>query len=347
MTVKNIVSVTMEIALRGSANYAGGLGVLEADKFYVAARTGLPYIVIAPFYPRGYVEYDIDPGGKLIEVTHRHSSEFLSRLRFVKTVVARGGNGRFLAEADVYEYREGSARALLYYVKRPRAVAKLFDYLYRYGDGGECQSFILASAIAAEIIKKVTGGSDSYVDVQEAHLGLVPYLIPKTYTVRFVTHTPGPWGHPLLCEGETEEVLDISLPSVRTMSEAIMEVASEIFAVSRRHAEITKSLFPKYAGKVRYVTNAVDLGFWKRVERDIGSPQELSVERAKLKEELTSLIAGLTGKKVNNRILLVWARRITKYKRPFFVERLVEEIDFRDRIFIMVAGKPHRNDVWG
>ncbi|MEM1873336.1 MAG: hypothetical protein QXF57_01940, partial [Acidilobaceae archaeon] len=253
MAGKSIVSVTMEIALRGSANYAGGLGVLEADKFYAASRLGLPYVVVAPFYPRGYVEYDVDPGGRLVEVTHRHSPDFLSRLRFVKTIVARGGNGRFLAEADVYEYREGSARALLYHVKRPKAVARLFDHLYRYGDGGECQTFIVASAVAAEIVKKVVGDSDSYVDIQEAHLGLVPYLLPKTYTLRFVTHTPGPWGHPLLCKGEAEEVLDVSLPSVRTMSEAAMEAVSAVFAVSKRHAEITRALFPKYSDKLRSV----------------------------------------------------------------------------------------------
>ena len=56
----------------------------------------------------------------------------------------------------------------------------------------------------------------------------------------------------------------------------------------------------------------------------------------------------LSGKDVEDRMVLTWSRRITKYKRPYFIERLIEEnSDLKDRAFFIVSGKPHPNDVWG
>lgn len=340
-----IVSLAMEAAFEGSANYAGGLGVLEADKFYAAGRLGLPYVLIVPFYPYGYVDYNVADGPRLVEVRHRHSPYFLSRLRHAGSLEVRGARGRLVAEVELFEYRSGSARAILYMVRRPRRQASLFKYLYRH-QADECTYYITASAVAARIASKIAG-EGSVIDVQEAHLALALYMLPRGVRKRFITHTPGPWGHPRLCRSEAEEMLGLSLPDVKTATEAAMEEASEVYAVSRKHAEITKKLFPRYASRIKYITNAIDLERWMRVKAGIQNPRELWSEHLRLREELESIIAGLTGKKVGDRMIVAWTRRIVKYKRPYFVEKLVEERDLRDRIFIVVAGKPHIRDEWG
>ncbi|MDK6027869.1 glycogen/starch/alpha-glucan phosphorylase [Ignisphaera sp. 4213-co] len=345
---KAVVSVSMEVALEGSANYAGGLGVLEADKFYGAARLGLPYILIAPFYPNGYVDWDfVNKTRVFVEIRHRHSTTFLSKLIYIGSLEARRSDGRFLAEADLFEYSYGSAKAILYRVKRPTSAARLFRYLYRHHID-ECTYYITAAAISSEIIKRIAKETQIHVvDVQEAHLAFVPYLLPKEIRTRFVTHTPGPWGHPKLCK-EAEEVLGISLPNVKTMTEAAMEVVEKVFAVSRKHFEITKTFFPKYANKMSYVTNAVDVEKWQRVGKELKSAEELAKAHENLRNEYRSMIRALSGKSINDRIIVAWTRRITKYKRPYFIEWLLEENnDLKDRVFVVVSGKPHPNDQWG
>ncbi len=342
--MKVIVSLAMEVALEGSANYAGGLGTLEADKFYASGRLGLPYILIAPFYPYGYVDYNIADGPRLVEVRHRHSPSFLARLHSIGSLEVRGRHGRLVAEVELFEYRSGSAKAILYRVVKPRRQASLFKYLYRH-HRDECTYYITAAAASSAIASKLVS-EGSIVDVQEAHLALALYMLPRGVKKRFITHTPGPWGHPRLCKSEAEDLLDISLPNVNTATEAAMEEAVEVYAVSRRHAEVTRKLFPRYADKIGYITNAVDLERWVRVE-GVDSPTRLWEEHLRLRGELESLIAGLTGKRVKGRMLVSWTRRIVKYKRPYFVERLAQEEGLRDRVFFFVAGKPHIRDEWG
>ncbi len=340
-----IISLAMEAAFKGSANYAGGLGVLEADKFYVAGRLGLPYFLVVPFYPYGYVDYVSANRSRLVEVRHRHSYEFLSRLEPLGGLSVRGAHGRLIADVALYLYQSGSARAVLYRVKRPPRASRLFKYVYRH-HADECTYYITAAAVSAEIARRY-GSNNAIVDVQEAHLALAPYLLPPEFTVRFITHTPAPWGHPKLCNSEAEEALGVSLPEVETMTEAAMDAVSEVYAVSRKHADITRKLFPKYADKIKYVTNAIDLEKWQRIKRDPGSPEALAFERLKLRRELASLIASLSGKSVDDKLIIVWSRRIVKYKRPYFLEMLAEEKDLKDKIFIFAAGKPHPHDNWG
>lgn len=339
------MSLAMEAALEGSANYAGGLGVLEADKFYAAGRLGLPYILIAPLYPRGYVDYVLSSDGRLVEAEHRHSQAFLSSLSSLGRIEARGRLGRLVAAAELYEYRYGSARAILYAVREPERVSRLFQHLYRH-QSDECMYYIAASALASQIALKVAPPG-SVVDVQESHLALSLYMIPGGYVKRFITHTPGPWGHPRLCRDEAEDLLGISLPSVGTMTEAAMEASSAIYAVSRKHSEVMRKLFPRYAERIGYITNAVDPERWGYVGSSIGDARTLFSERVRARGELESLVAGSSGKRPGDRLIVAWARRVTRYKRPYFVEWLAGEKDLRDRIFIVAGGKPHIADHWG
>ncbi len=340
-----IISIAMEAAFDGSANYAGGLGVLEADKFYAAGKISLPYILIVPLYPSGYVDWYVANRAKLVEMGHRHSLSFLSKLRNVGSIEARTGKGKLIAEADLYEYEFGSAKAILYRVRRPLYTARLFRYLYRH-HSDECTYYIAAAAISSKIIEKLSSNPISYVDVQEAHLALVPYLLPDKMNVRFVTHTPGPWGHPKLCR-EAEEILDISLPDVKTMTEAAMEKVSQVFTVSRKHLEVTKSTFPKYVSKMSYVTNGIFLDRWQRIGGDVDINKFMEY-RNNLKMELKSIVRALSGKNIEDRMVLTWSRRITKYKRPYFIEWLIEEnSDLKDRAFFIVSGKPHPSEAWG
>ncbi|MFP3216064.1 MAG: glycosyl transferase family 1, partial [Vulcanisaeta sp.] len=89
-----IVSITPDLALDNGYTYAGGLGVLEGDKFYGAARLGLNYYVITLLYRNGYVDYDFDENDNPIPKPQPQPKSFLDELRLSDTfmVKLRGEN---------------------------------------------------------------------------------------------------------------------------------------------------------------------------------------------------------------------------------------------------------------
>jgi len=97
-----IVSVTPEIALDELYTYAGGLGVLEGDKFYAAARRGLRYYVLTLLYRHGYVSYTFDEAGNPVPKPQEHPLRFEDVLfpEPAMTVKVRG-EGRYSEAMDL------------------------------------------------------------------------------------------------------------------------------------------------------------------------------------------------------------------------------------------------------
>jgi starch phosphorylase len=85
-----IVSITPELGIEGLSIFAGGLGVLEGDKFYAAARLGVPYTVITLFYPEGYVKYR-EENGKLVPTAEPNQLGRLTKVGDAEFAV-RGGH---------------------------------------------------------------------------------------------------------------------------------------------------------------------------------------------------------------------------------------------------------------
>ncbi|MGC9189679.1 MAG: glycogen/starch/alpha-glucan phosphorylase, partial [Conexivisphaera sp.] len=81
MTSRTAISVTPDLALDRGNTYAGGLGILEGDKFYAAARMGLDYRVLTLFYRNGYVDYDFDADGNPVPRPQPQPREFTDMLR--------------------------------------------------------------------------------------------------------------------------------------------------------------------------------------------------------------------------------------------------------------------------
>lgn len=118
-----IISITPDLALdMGGYTYAGGLGVLEGDKFYGAAALGLNYYVITLLYRSGYVDYDFNEGDDPIPKPQPQPKSFLDSLRLVDTftVKLRGGEE---VEVNAWEYRLGSAHAVFLEPRSPPSCA--------------------------------------------------------------------------------------------------------------------------------------------------------------------------------------------------------------------------------
>ena len=348
-----IISITPDLSLDVGNTYAGGLGVLEGDKFYAASKLGLNYTVLSLLYKNGYVDYQFDSQDNPIPQPQPQPKEFLNRLRTSDemTVRVRGEAVRVRA----LEYPEGTAKALFFSVEGPEWAAKLTERLY-IEDSAEERFYkytLLARASEAYIRQNVSLDSIEYIDLQEAYAALLPLFLRIPGKYRLVIHTAGPWGHPTFSRelfrreyGYTFVDHDIVL------TELGLAASKQAFAVSAKHLDILLKVFPHHSEKLTYVTNGVNLEKWMDAElRRKYENHELTLDRfidarQRLKEELISFLRKFKDVNYDGKFIVVWARRIVAYKRPDFPIRLITELKDLP-VILVVSGKAHPHDSKG
>ncbi|WP_069806710.1 glycogen/starch/alpha-glucan phosphorylase [Vulcanisaeta thermophila] len=346
-----VVSITPDLALDLGYTYAGGLGVLEGDKFYGASRLGINYYVITLLYRNGYVEYEFDDKDNPIPKPQPQPREFLNSLRLVDTFnVELRGCG---VEVNAWDYNVGTAHAVFLEPRGPEWALKLVDRIYIEDTIEEkFLKYVFLARGAVEFIRRNIGLENvRYIDLQEAYAAMVPIILKIPGRYRLIIHTPGPWGHPSfpneLFRRETGYQF-IENPVVLTSVGAAM--AYEVFMVSAKHFDIMRKVIPQFMDKARFVTNGVNIERWMdpeirlHYERGSLTPDVLKSIRGRLRKELLSLIKSRKDVNVNDDTLIIaWARRMTLYKRPYFISRLIEEGDYRDVLFVL-GGKAHPMD---
>jgi len=177
-----IISVTPDLALDEGYTYAGGLGVLEGDKFYGAAKLGIPYKVLTFFYPEGYVEYKFDGEGRPIAKPQPQLPEFLDKLIYdgILTVRMKGED----VKVEVYKYKMGNAEAIFFKPMEPKWAAKLANRVYiSESDEEKFYTYTLLAKTSAEYIKNVGVADIDYIDLQESYACILPLVlkIPGKY----------------------------------------------------------------------------------------------------------------------------------------------------------------------
>jgi starch phosphorylase len=351
-----VVSVTPELGLDFLNNYSGGLGVLEGDKFLAAASLGIDYVVLTLLYPGGYVDYDIYKD-RIVARKQSQPTDFENILVEEKPLYidVKGDKLKIIPRV----YKGGNASAVFLDVESPEWARDLVERLYIESNEEEKQYkyIVLAKAAASYIRERIGVEHVEVVDLQEAYTTLLSLALPEIKRYRFITHTPGPWGHPRF-KGELLRKEFNHEPEAEEVSLTILgfEVSEKVFAVSKKHYEITKSIYPEYEDRLSYVTNGVYISRWlsspmkdllkKFRVYDIDLPEfkkARTESRFKLEEFLENQKPGL---EVNGKPILVWARRLTRYKRPYFIKKLVESGEIDDAVLVL-SGKPHPYDKYG
>lgn len=350
-----IVSVTPEIALDEGYTYAGGLGVLEGDKFYAMARLGMNYIVITLLYNNGYVSYTFDQSNNPIPMPQRQPRQFIARLTpagYIR-VSLRGAD----VYVGVFEYRLNKARVVFLSPQSPSWAYNLVDRVYIEPSlEDKFYKYLLLAKGAAEYIRSRIGLRNvEVIDLQEAYTALLPLVLPlPPQKYRFIIHTPGPWGHPSFPAELFRRELGYSFfedPVVLT--ELGLSMSGEVIVVSRKMRDVVSRVIPHHMHKVKYITNGVDSVRWvderimklyKEGSLDIDKLASIKDDMAK---ELESFLSRYKpGIRIDDKITVLWTRRITRYKRPDFVLRLIEE-QRRDDVVFILSGKTHPFDEWG
>ena len=358
-----IVSITPEIGLDELYTYAGGLGVLEGDKFLAAAEKGVDYIVLTLLYEEGYVDYEILHGEpRPVPQKHPTSPEEVLEAEDPLEIVLKSER----VTVEPLAYKANRAKVVFFRALSPSWARELHRRVYI--EDSETSKFykyaLLAKASARYIEERIGVENIEVVDLQEAHSVLLLYALKKPVKARFITHTPGPWGHPVFPRRMIEEEFAVKIDDGQ--GDVVLTVvglthAQQAFTVSRKHLEITKKLFPEHTYKLSYVTNGVHVNRWlidplKKILK-AKTPRELTVSDIRraheyARDRLVALVErtapGKDASIARKKPVLVWARRITRYKRPYFITRLFKEHpSLADKAFFVLAGKPYPRDSRG
>lgn len=334
------VSITPEFSLDEGSSFAGGLGVLEGDKFYAAARLGIDYTVITPFYSRGYVDYDFRSGMAVPEDSP-YPKEFLGMLKEKHGSVVIGGREVTTAYRI---FTKGSAKAVFVDTVSPPWAKRLNEHLYEHTDTDlSFNRYVLLAEGAVDYLSRYEKNVES-IDMQEAYttlLAISPGLQKLgTPKLRFVIHTPGPWGHPSFPAKnfKAQYGFDFLYEKVY-LTDLGLATAERVFCVSRKHHEITAKVMPHFSGKIGYVTNGIEIPRWTDAHSQKMDGKEFREFKEKKRKELLRH-AGMKG----DGMILAWNRRIVTYKRPDFIMKFIEEKGDDDLVFIL-AGKAHPQDL--
>jgi len=345
------ISITPDLALDFGYTYAGGLGVLEGDKFYAAGKMGIKYIALCLLYRNGYVDYDFDSEGNPKPRPQPQPQEFLNILKPSDKFVIKLRNSDVVVEA--LEHQFGTAKTVFFNVVEPAWASKIVDRIY-IEDSIEEKFYkytILAKA-AAEYVRRSIGLEDiAYIDLQEAYTALLPLQLRIPGRYRMVIHTAGIWGHPSFPRDliSLEYGYRFIEPEVY-LTEIGLAVAEQVFAVSAKHYDVLLKIFPHFNDKLSYITNGVNVDRWMHEElKKSYEATSITLDtfvriRERIKSRFESFLQEYKKDVViDNKFIVVWARRITEYKRPWMVIKLVRELKDLPILFVL-GGKAHPYD---
>ncbi len=405
--IPRIAYFSMEIALRADIpTYSGGLGVLAGDTMRTAADLTLPLVAVSLVSRHGYFRQEIDSDGHQRELPDPWDPEhYCKPLRAKVTVPVAGhdvwvGGWLYILEAP----RGGRQPVILLDTNYPenhpedRAIT---DVLYGGGEAYRLKQEIVLGIGGVRILRAIGFEIQQY-HMNEGHSALLTlqllreqayppedvragesrYDIPRVRELcNFTTHTPVEAGHDQFSWSLVQSVLGdfIEADLLRryagtdrlNMTRLALNLSDYVNGVAKRHAELSRSMFPGYA--VRAITNGVHPSTWtvpgiarlydKYLAGWCHEPEllvradccitdaEIWNAHVEAKQELIDRIKARTGVGLHPKVpILGFARRMTAYKRPdlLFTDLVrLKNIAGQWPFQVVLAGKAHPHDETG
>ena len=402
----SVAYFSMDVAVDSEIpTYSGGLGILAGDMLRSAADLGIPLIAVSLIHRKGYFEQRLDAHGNQLESPAEWSPEHrLERLEPKVAITIEGRQVHVGAWQYVFSGIRGHKVPLIFLDTdlegNSPADRGLTDFLY----GGDqryrlCQEAILGiggvrllralgytelevfhmneghSALATLALLEDLGGERSDRRFSETEIRMI------RRRCAFTTHTPVPAGHDRF---QTELVFEVlgeqranTLANLQllngslNMTELALRLSGFVNAVSMRHAEVSRAMFPDH--EICAITNGVHATTWTAaplaslydrhlrgwrednsyLRYAIGIPlAEIRRAHESAKQELLRQVRWLTGSQLDEKVFTIgFARRATGYKRGDLlfadIERLKQIARRAGAIQLLYAGKAHPRDEGG
>lgn len=404
--VGTIAYFSMDIAVDSKVpTYSGGLGVLAGDMLRSAADLEIPLVAISLIHRKGYFDQRLDSRGNQLESPVKWSpEEHFTRVSSTVSIFIEGRGVRVGAWKYMFRGITGHAVPLIFLdtdlEENEPADRGITDFLY----GGDeryrlCQEAVLG--LAGVAILPALGYSDIGVfHMNEGHSALATLALleeqacslpernfseAEIEAVRrrcvFTTHTPVPAGHDRFNTDLVYQVLGNEraaalarlqlMDGFLNMTELALRLSGFVNAVSMRHGEISRAMFPNQ--NIGAITNGVHATTWTSApfaslydrllpgwRRDncylryaVGIPlAEIRQAHGEAKKELFRQVRWLTGAQLDEKVFtLGFARRATGYKRGDLLftnrERLKQIARQVGPMQLIYAGKAHPRDEGG
>jgi glycogen phosphorylase len=403
-----IAFFSMEVAIDDAMpTFSGGLGVLAGDFLRSAADLSLPLIGVTLMYRKGYFTQSLDDAGRQTEAPVGWSPEaVLEPLGPRTTVEVNGREVGIKAWRRVVEGVSG-ARASLYLLdtdleENAPADREITDRLYG-GDQGHRLRQEIVLGVGGLAMLEALGYRASIFHMNEGHCSLLTLGLLESEMAassdrrsdptdddveavrarcKFTTHTPVAAGHDrfpvdlvrsVLGPRRSELLSKIGCLEDNTlnMTELALRLSGFANAVSLRHREVSRRLFPE--ARLASITNGVHLGTWvapamgrvfdeqvpgwradNSLLRYVGRTDvdQLAEAHRESKRMLVELVQRSARRSLDREALTVGlARRATSYKRTTLVfsdlDRLREIAARYGPLQIICSGKAHPNDEAG
>jgi starch phosphorylase len=397
---------SMEIAISDQIpNFSGGLGVLAGDFLRAASDLSIPAIGVSLLYHEGFFRQDIDASGRQIEHPVRWTpSDHLERLDAQVQVVIGGRSITTGVWCRVLVGVDGSSVPVYFLDTRlpendPDAQT-ITDRLYAGNQRERLYQEAVLGLAGPAMLRQLGYEDIAKYHLNEGHASLVPIALlaerlngfvgdasPAIIdSVRelcvFTTHTPVPAGHDRFTFDVVTEVLGEELAKGMdeigclergnlNMTVLGMFFSGYINAVSQRHGEVARAMFPDY--QIEAITNGVHAPTWvgpraaSMFERHLPrwrhdntmlryssciTLDELRVTHAEAKQNMISEVALRTGVVLDPATLTLGvARRATPYKRNDLLlskpDRLRALVDRLGPLQVIYSGKAHPSDLSG
>lgn len=402
----SIAYFSMDVAVDSEIpTYSGGLGILAGDMLRSAADLGIPLIAVSLIHRKGYFEQRLDAQGNQIESPAEWSPEH--RLELLDTQVCVSIEGREVrigAWQYLFSGITGHTVPLIFLDTdlegNNPADRGLTDFLY----GGDqryrlCQEAILG--IGGVRLLRALGYTDLQIfHMNEGHSALATLALleelggerggrnfseNEIQAIRrrcaFTTHTPVPAGHDrfqaelvyqVLGEPRASTLANLQLLNGSlNMTELALRLSGFVNAVSMRHAEVSRAMFPDH--QICAITNGVHASTWTAaplaglydrrlpgwrhdnsyLRYAVGIPlEEIRQAHEVAKLDLLRQVRWLTGSQLDEKVFTIgFARRATGYKRGDLlfadIERLRQVAQRAGAMQLLYAGKAHPHDEAG
>ncbi len=378
-----------EYAFEDMPVFAGGLGVLATDYLREAERQGMPCVSLGLFYHYGFAPADrshpekIDIAAAGWSVVEQDGDPLILSLPLAEQTVyyqawykQSGSVTSYLLDCDI-EKNDQEARELTAFLYDKDFLVKLQQNIL-LGIGGV---HLLEALDISPHVFHINEGHAAFATVARlaSHKRMKPHATFEELTEAVVAETVASKhtvlsGAGLYIAHDTFEYVlkeyfqEIGLPQEKvfplaqdplrkdefTTTRLMLRMANVTNAVSRSHRKYERTTHPDSEFELSYITNGIHLPRWQDASiADSETDTDIWSAHMKLKQHLIEAVNRRAHSQLDPDLLtLVWARRITGYKRPLelfddleCVERIVTNPD--RPVQIIIAGQANIEDEVG